>query len=126
MERVMCGAGRLLDHFHRLYQRVLAALFHDLPTERPLNIIRLRQMITFDLMNGYIRVQDLEVLVSPGQKHGVLGTPGSEVRKGLLKRKAVRKIRVRYLSETGDLSMHMRVVLGLHHNFECVNLTIQA
>lgn len=83
-------------------------------------------MITFDLMNGYIRVQDLEVLVSPGQKHRVLGTPGSEIRKGLLKRKAVRKIRVRYLSETGDLSMHMRVVLGLHHNFECVNLTIQA
>ena len=122
----MCGAGRLLDHFHRLYQRVLAALFHDLPAERPLNVIRLRQMMTFDFMNGYIRVQDLEVLVSPGQKHGVLGTPGSEVRKGLLKRKAVRKIRVGYLGEPGDLPMHMRVVFGLHHNFECVNLTIQA
>ena len=72
-------------------------------------------------MNGYIRVQDLEVLVSPGQKHRVLGTPGSEVRKGLLKRKAVRKIRIRYLGEPGDLSMHVRVVLGLHHNFECIN-----
>ena len=23
-------------------------------------------------MNGYIRVQDLEVFISPGQKHGVL------------------------------------------------------
>lgn len=72
-------------------------------------------------MNGYIRVQDLEVFISPGQKHGVLRAPGSEVRKGLLKRKAVRKIRIRYLSESGYLSMHVWVVLGLHHNFECIN-----
>ena len=54
MERVMSGVGRLLDHIHRLYQRVLAALFHDLLAERPLNVIRLRQTMTFDFMNGYI------------------------------------------------------------------------
>lgn len=84
-------------------------------------LLRLLRRASNPDMNGYIRVQNLEVFVSPGQKHGVLGTPGSEVRKGLLKRKAVRKIRVGYLGEPGNLSMHVWVVFGLHHNFECIN-----
>ena len=54
-------------------------------------------------MNGYIRVQDLEVLVSPGQKHGVLGTPGSEVRKGLHSNISVHKIKSHHLPKAYDV-----------------------